>query len=157
MNKIKRLTMPVLLAALSVLVAVPSCATLSAAEKALPGITSDIAEVTLYTGVIKSTVDSYFVGHPNQALQATIDKDIDRVSLAAAAVQSLARAGVDMQSGQGASALADLFAAYTNILAVTKTFGVTTASTSALAKASPGGVTVPAARDLHLFRLNPKE
>ncbi len=131
----------------------PGCATLSAVEKNLPIIVADVNEAVLVVSTIKTFVDGYFVNHPSPSSQATVDQAFARVDLAANAVLAIGRAAGDLQGSEGLAALSELESAYNDVLALVKTFGVSTSASGARMAAAGGGLVVPAARDLRLMAL----
>jgi len=155
MTTFKRLPALFLLALMTALLTVPACATFGQdVTKDLPSVTADVNEATLVVSTIETFVDGYFANHPNPDAQLKVDQAFARVKLAAAAIQSLARGAGDLQSNQGSAALAEFSSAYTDLLALVKSFGVTTppVATGARMAAAPGGLVVPAAKDLSLFK-----
>lgn len=156
MPPIKRIPTLFLIALMTVALAIPACATTFGQDVTndLPGITADVNEATLVVSTVETFVNMYFVSHPNPDTQAKVSLAFSRVKMAASAVLSLARAGGDLQGGQGAAALTEFSSAYTDLLALVKSFGVTTppVATGARMATAPGGLVVPAAKDLSLFK-----
>ncbi len=142
-----------LVAAIASIALQPGCATLTAAEKNLPVIIADVNEAVLVVSTIKTFVDGYFANHPSPSSQSAVDQAFARVDLAANAVLAIGRAAGDLQGSQGIAALSELESAYNDVLALVKTFGVSTAASGARMAAAGGGLVVPAARDLRLMAL----
>lgn len=142
MKTIRRLPIVFLLALLSVSLALPACSQ-------LPGIIADVDEGSLVVQTIQTFINSYFVAHPNPTTQASVNAAIVKVETAASAVLAAARGAGDLSSGDTPAAVAAFTTAYTDLLALVKTFGVSAGTKGARMAAKPGGgLTVPAPEDL---------
>jgi hypothetical protein len=157
MTTLKRLPCVFLLALLSVYLAIPACAGpgQNVIANDLPGITADVNEATLIVSTVETFSNMYFVTHPNPELQGKVSLAFSRVKMAASAALALARGAGDLQGSQGGAALAEFSGAYTDLLALVKSFGVSTSAPKLggpRMAAAPGGLVVPPASELHLLK-----
>lgn len=139
---------PFALLLLAATLALPTgCATVN---HDLPIVISAVDTGVLWISTIETFVDGIFAVTPNPALQAKVDAAFVDTKTAGAAVDALGRAGVDIESQQFVAAVAEFDKAYDEVLALTKALGVHVGAPGSRMAATPGGLTVPAAKDLRL-------
>jgi len=148
-----------LMLAFGTFVGLPACAgAFHDIQDNLPAITADVNQASLVVGTIETFVDGYMANHTvDPGTVAKVDAGFVKVKLAISAIQSVARGAGDLQGEQAQAALTEFYSAYTELLALVKSFGVTpsaapTPQGTARMSATPGGLVVPAPRDMALAK-----
>ncbi len=104
---------------------VAGCSALPAIQSALQIATEAVIGIEATIGAIETFADGYFVLHPNPAEQTKVDDALIRVRQLLVVVIDVLKAAKDITELAVAQAMADLQAAYNDLLALTKPINVT--------------------------------
>lgn len=120
-------------------VVAPACATLSAV---LPDVIAAVVDGGQILDTIEGFVANYFATHPDAAAEKKVSEALARARLALNVALRTAQGAKNVDDRQVDAAFENFKAAYLDLLALVKPFGVSSSPNAAL-KAAPGHLDVP--------------